>query len=405
MSVVVMTMKITVNLRERLAYMAHYYSLGKIPHKRHTQYRREDGNLYSEQLFSTEGFSNDYSLLYHIHPPTEIVATDEPYDVQPRIAEEKMLKHRSFDGFKVKPEADYLKSRKPVLVNSDCHIVLAAPQESMKDYFYKNADADEMLFIHKGSGVLKTQYGELAFGYGDYLVIPRGTIYQIQFEDSDNRLFILESFSPIRYPKKYLSPYGQLLEHSPYCERDIRGPLELTTVDEKGNFLILTKKKERMYGIHYGHHPLDVVGWDGCCYPFAFSIHDFEPITGRVHQPPPVHQTFEGHNYVVCSFCPRLFDYHPMSIPAPYNHSNIDSDELLYYVDGDFMSRKNVTKGMITLHPGGIPHGPHPGAVQRSIGAKETKELAVMVDTFHPLMLTVDALEIENPGYTMSWAE
>jgi homogentisate 1,2-dioxygenase len=385
--------------------MPHYYSLGKIPHKRHTQYRREDGNLYSEQLFSTEGFSNDYSLLYHIHPPTEIISTDEPYDVQPRIAEEKMLKHRSFEGFSVKPEADYLKSRKPVLVNNDCHIVLAAPQESMKDYFYKNADADEMLFIHKGSGVLKTQYGELAFGYGDYLVIPRGTIYQIQFNDADNRLFIVESFSPIRYPKKYLSPYGQLLEHSPYCERDIRGPQQLTSIDEKGDYLIRMKKKGRMYGIHYGHHPLDVVGWDGCCYPYAFSIHDFEPITGRVHQPPPVHQTFEGHNFVVCSFCPRLFDYHPLSIPAPYNHSNIDSDEVLYYVDGDFMSRKNVTKGMITLHPGGIPHGPHPGAVQRSIGAKETKELAVMVDTFHPLMLTVDALEIENQGYTMSWAE
>jgi len=385
--------------------MPHYYSLGKIPHKRHTQYRREDGNLYSEQLFSTEGFSNDYSLLYHIHPPTEIISTDEPYDVQPRIAEEKMLKHRSFEGFSVKPEADYLKSRKPVLVNNDCHIVLAAPQESMKDYFYKNADADEMLFIHKGSGVLKTQYGELAFGYGDYLVIPRGTIYQIQFNDADNRLFIVESFSPIRYPKKYLSPYGQLLEHSPYCERDIRGPQQLTSIDEKGDYLIRMKKKGRMYGIHYGHHPLDVVGWDGCCYPYAFSIHDFEPITGRVHQPPPVHQTFEGHNFVVCSFCPRLFDYHPLAIPAPYNHSNIDSDEVLYYVDGDFMSRKNVTKGMITLHPGGIPHGPHPGAVQRSIGAKETKELAVMVDTFHPLMLTVDALEIENPGYTMSWAE
>ena len=385
--------------------MPHYYSLGKIPHKRHTQFRREDGNLYSEQLFSTEGFSNDYSLLYHIHPPTEIISTDEPYDVQPRIAEEKMLKHRSLEGFSVKPEADYLKSRKPVLVNSDCHIVLAAPQQSMKDYFYKNADADEMLFIHKGSGVLKTQYGELAFGYGDYLVIPRGTIYQIQFDDADNRLFIVESFSPIRYPKKYLSPYGQLLEHSPYCERDIRGPQQLTSIDEKGDFLIRMKKKGRMYGIHYGHHPLDVVGWDGCCYPYAFSIHDFEPITGRVHQPPPVHQTFEGHNFVVCSFCPRLFDYHPLAIPAPYNHSNIDSDEVLYYVDGDFMSRKNVTKGMITLHPGGIPHGPHPGAVQRSIGAKETKELAVMVDTFHPLMLTVDALEIENPGYTMSWAE
>ena len=385
--------------------MPHYYSLGNIPHKRHTQFRQQDGSLYSEQLFSTEGFSNDYSLMYHIHPPTEIIGTDEPYDAMPRIAEEKMLKHRSLEGFKIKPEADYMQSRHPVLVNNDCHIVLAAPMLSMEGYFYKNADADELIFVHHGSGVLTTMYGELSFGYGDYLVIPRGTIYQIAFDGDDNRLFIVESFSPIRYPKRYLSPYGQLLEHSPYCERDIRGPQALEPHDEKGDFLIRTKKKGRVYGIHYGHHPFDVVGWDGCCYPFAFSIHDFEPITGRVHQPPPVHQTFEGHNFVVCSFCPRLFDYHPLSIPAPYNHSNIDSDELLYYVDGDFMSRKHVTRGMITLHPGGIPHGPHPGAVQRSLGAKETKELAVMVDTFHPLMLTVDALEIENPGYTMSWAE
>jgi homogentisate 1,2-dioxygenase len=385
--------------------MPHYYSLGTVPHKRHTQFRREDGSLYSEQLFSTEGFSNDYSLLYHFHPPTEIIATDEPYAVQPRVAEEHMLKHRCLEGFRISPADDYLKSRRPVLVNSDCHIVLAAPELSMEDYFYKNADADELIFVHSGKGVLETMYGELSFGYGDYLVVPRGTIYRIRFDDRNNRLFIVESFSPIRYPKKYLSPYGQLLEHSPYCERDIRGPQALTTHDEKGDFLIRTKKKGMIYGIHYGHHPFDVVGWDGCCYPFAFSIHDFEPITGRVHQPPPVHQTFEGRNFVVCSFCPRLFDYHPLAIPAPYNHSNIDSDELLYYVDGDFMSRKNVTKGMITLHPGGIPHGPHPGAVQRSIGAKETKELAVMVDTFHPLMLTEDALEIENPGYTMSWAE
>jgi homogentisate 1,2-dioxygenase len=385
--------------------MPHYLSLGDIPHKRHTQFHQRDGSLYSEQLFSTEGFSNDYSLMYHIHPPTEIIGTDEPYDVSPRIAEERMLKHRSLEGFRIRPEADYLQSRHPILVNNDCHIVLAAPLESMKGYFYKNADADELIFIHHGSGVLTTMYGELSFSYGDYLIIPRGTIYQIAFDGDDNRLFIVESFSPIRFPKRYLSPYGQLLENSPYCERDIRGPQELSPHDEKGDFLIRTKKRGRVYGIHYGHHPFDVVGWDGCCYPFAFSIHDFEPITGRVHQPPPVHQTFEGHNFVVCSFCPRLFDYHPLSIPAPYNHSNIDSDELLYYVDGDFMSRKHVTRGMLTLHPGGIPHGPHPGAVQRSLGAKETRELAVMVDTFHPLMLTVDALEIENPGYTMSWAE
>jgi homogentisate 1,2-dioxygenase len=385
--------------------MPHYHKLGTIPHKRHTQFRKPDGTLYSEQLFSTEGFSSNSTLLYHCHPPTEIMKVDEPYSVAPKVAEEKMLKHRSFQGFNIKPTEDFLESRKAVLINNDCHIVLAAPKESMTDYFYKNADADEMIFVHEGAGVLRTQYGELSFGYGDYLVIPRGTIYQISFNGPDNRLFIVESFSPIRYPKRYLSHYGQLLEHSPYCERDIRQPENLATFDEAGDFLIRIKKKGVMYPIHYAHHPFDVVGWDGCEYPFAFSIHDFEPITGRVHQPPPVHQTFEGANFVVCSFCPRLFDYHPQSIPAPYNHSNIDSDEVLYYVDGDFMSRKHVTRGMITLHPGGIPHGPHPGAVEKSIGAKETKELAVMVDTFHPLQITEEALGIEDDRYVMSWTE
>ncbi|RXK86664.1 homogentisate 1,2-dioxygenase [Filimonas effusa] len=385
--------------------MPYYHKLGNVPHKRHTQFRRPDGSLYAEQLFSTEGFSSDYSLLYHCHPPTAITRAEEPYDVMPQVAEEKMLKHRSLEGFKIAPHADFLQSRVPVLVNNDCHIVLAAPQQSMEGYFYKNADADEMIFIHKGNGKLLTQYGELAFSYGDYLVIPRGTIYQVVFESTDNRLFIVESFSPIRFPKRYLSHYGQLLEHSPFCERDVRAPQHLVTFDEQGDFVIKVKKQGRMYHLHYAYHPFDVIGWDGCCYPFAFSIHDFEPITGRVHQPPPVHQTFEANNFVVCSFVPRLYDYHPQSVPAPYNHSNIDSDEVLYYVDGDFMSRKHVTKGMITLHPGGIPHGPHPGAVEKSIGAKETKELAVMVDTFHPLKLTVQALAIENGGYTMSWAE
>src|SRR5689334_14717782 len=385
--------------------MPYYYRLGNIPHKRHTQFRKPDGTLYAEQLFSTEGFSNDYSLLYHCYAPTDIIKTEPSYDVSPKVAEEKMLRHRCFEGFNIKPAIDYLQSRTPVLVNNDCHISLAAPQEGMNDYFYKNADADEMIFVHEGSGVLRSMYGELPFAYGDYLVIPRGTIYQVQFNDSNNRLFIVESFSPIRFPKKYLSKYGQLLEHSPYCERDIRPPLNLETHDERGDFLVRTKKKGVLYNIHYASHPFDVIGWDGCCYPFAFSIHDFEPITGRVHQPPPVHQTFEANNFVVCSFCPRLFDYHPQAIPAPYNHSNIDSDEVLYYVDGDFMSRKNVTRGMITLHPAGIPHGPHPGTVEKSIGAKETKELAVMVDTFHPLQLTKEALDIENADYTMSWAE
>ena len=385
--------------------MPHYYKLGNIPHKRHTQFRKPDGGLYSEQLFSTEGFSDDYSLLYHCHPPTQIIKTEAQVDVSPKIAEEKMLKHRCFEGFHVKPGGEFLHSRVPVLVNNDCHIVLAAPQKGTEDYYYKNTDADEMIFVHEGSGTVHTQYGELSFGYGDYIVLPRGTIYQIDFTDENNRLFIVESFTPLRFPKKYMSRFGQLMEHSPYCERDIRPPQELKTYDLKGDFLIKAKKRGMMYGLHYGTHPFDVIGWDGCCYPYIFSIHDFEPITGRVHQPPPVHQTFETNAFVVCSFVPRLFDYHPQAIPAPYNHSNIDSDEVIYYVDGDFMSRKNVTRGMITLHPAGIPHGPHPGAVEKSIGAKETKELAVMVDTFRPLMLTKQALEIENKNYIMSWAE
>jgi homogentisate 1,2-dioxygenase len=385
--------------------MSHYYALGKIPHKRHTQFRKPDGGLYSEQLFSTEGFSDDYSLLYHCHPPTQIIKTTPPVDVSPEIAEEKMLQHRCFEGFNIKPGGDFLQSRIPVLVNSDCHIVLAAPMYGTGNYFYKNTDADEMIFVHEGSGTVLTQYGELTFGYGDYIVLPRGTIYQIEFTTENNRLFIVESFSPLRFPKRYLSKYGQLMEHAPFCERDIRTPQNLQTIDAKGDFLIKAKKKGMLYGLHYGTHPFDVVGWDGCCYPYIFSIHDFEPITGRVHQPPPVHQTFETNAFVVCSFVPRLYDYHPDAIPAPYNHSNIDSDEVLYYVDGDFMSRKNVTRGMITLHPAGIPHGPHPGAVAKSIGAKETKELAVMVDTFRPLQLTKQALEIENGDYVMSWAE
>lgn len=385
--------------------MPFYHTLGQIPHKRHTQFRKPDGGLYAEQLFSTEGFSNDYSLLYHVFAPTDIIQVGEPYNALPEIAEQKMLNHRSFLGFNIAPGGDYLQSRKPVLVNSDVHVVLAAPTEGTGDYFFKNADADEVIFVHEGSGVLKTPYGELTFAYGDYLVIPRGTIYSISFDGPGNRLFLVESFSPVRFPKKYLSPYGQLLEHSPYCERDIRAPKNLETHSEKGDFRILIKKQGLVYTFHYGHHPYDVVGWDGCCYPFAFSIHDFEPITGRVHQPPPVHLTFEGRNFVICSFVPRLYDYHPNSIPAPYNHSNIDSDELLYYVDGDFMSRKNVTRGQITLHPGGIPHGPHPGTVEKSIGARETRELAVMVDTFHPLVPTRTALEIEDKSYVMSWAE
>lgn len=386
--------------------MPHYHSLGKIPHKRHTQFRKPNGELYAEQLFSTEGFSSNYSLLYHMHAPTGIVKVEEPTNVAPKAATDNILKHRSFKGFHVKPEADYLKSRKIVLFNNDVQMSLAAPQKSMEgEVFYKNADADEVLFVHEGTGTLKTQYGQLPFEYGDYIVIPRGTIYQIHFNGANNRLFVVESFSPVTFPKRYLSRYGQLLEHAPFCERDLRKPQDLETIDKKGEFLINVKKRGLLYPIWYATHPFDVVGWDGYEYPYILSIHDFEPITGRVHQPPPVHQTFDAHNFVICSFVPRLFDYHPQAIPAPYNHSNIDSDEVLYYVDGDFMSRKHVERGMITLHPAGIPHGPHPGTVEKSIGAKETKELAVMVDTFHPLNMTNDALGIEDDSYIISWIE
>ena len=385
--------------------MPHYYSLGKIPAKRHIQFRKPDGSLYSEQLVSAEGFADAYSLTYHEYPPTLVKGFDKPFSIAPEIAIDKNMQHRSFQGFNIEPQDDYIKSRVPVLVNSDIYIVIAAPKKSMTGYFFRNTQADEMIFIHQGEGTLKTMYGKITFGYGDHLVIPRGTAYQFEFKDENNRLFIVESFSPIRFPKRYVNRYGQLLEHSPFYERDIRKPENLETHDEKGDFLVMFKKDDMIYPYHYETHPFDVIGWDGYYYPYAFSIHEFEPITGRVHQPPTVHQTFEGRGYVTCAFVPRLYDYHPQAIPAPYNHINIDSDEVLYYVDGEFMSRKHVEKGQFTLHPIGIPHGPHPGAVEKSIGAKETKELAVMVDTFKPLNITKQALEIEDVGYWESWRE
>lgn len=385
--------------------MSHYYKLGKIPHKRHTQFRKADGSLYSEQLISTEGFSDTYSITYHHYPPTNVTEIDEPWSVAPEVAVNNNMQHRSISGFKAKPTDDYLESRVPVMVNDDVYIHVAAPQKSMRNYFFKNSSAHEMIFIHEGNGVLKTMYGNIPFGYGDHLSIPRGVIYQLHFNTPNNRLLIVESFSAIDFPGKYINRAGQLQEHSPFCERDIREPVELETHDEKGDFVVYIKKKDMIFPYHYGSNPFDVVGWDGYLYPYAFSIHDFEPITGRIHQPPPVHQTFEAHNFVMCAFVPRKYDYHPQSIPAPYNHSNVDSDEVLYYVDGDFMSRKSVERGMFTLHPIGIPHGPHPGAVEKSIGKEGTDELAVMIDTFRPLKLTKQAMEMENPDYYKSWSE
>ncbi len=380
-----------------------YHSLGKFPHKRHTTFKKADGSLHYEQLFGTEGFSGMSSLLYQLHRPTQVKSIGDAVDVSPKIAVAKNITSRMLQGWNIAPKADFLEARIRVLVNDDVHLSLAAPQKSLTDYYYKNGDADEVLFVHKGSGTLRTLLGNIEFSYGDYLLIPRGMIYQINFDTEDNRLFIIESFSPVYTPKRYRNHFGQLLEHSPFCERDIRRPSELETHDEKGDFLIKLKKENHLHQLVYATHPFDVVGWDGYNYPYAFNIKDFEPITGRVHQPPPVHQTFEAHNFVVCSFCPRLYDYHPEAIPAPYNHSNIDSDEVLYYVDGDFMSRNHVDKGFISLHPAGIPHGPHPGATERSVGQTKTEELAVMVDTFRPLRITEEALTLELDDYWKSW--
>ena len=382
-----------------------YHKLGKIPHKRHTTFKKPDGSLHYEELFGTEGFSGMSSLLYHLHRPTQVKQVKDPVDVNPREAVGKNITSRMLQGWEVAPTDDFLESRTPLLFNNDVHIAMAAPRKSMKDYFYKNADADELLFIHRGEGTLRTLLGNIRFGYGDYLVIPRGMIYQLDFDGEDNKLLVLDSFGPIYTPKRYRNNFGQLLEHSPFCERDIRQPAELEVHDEQGEFLVKIKKEGFLHEVTYASHPFDVVGWDGYNYPWAFNIQDFEPITGRVHQPPPVHQTFEAHNYVICSFCPRLYDYHPEAIPAPYNHSNIDSDEVLYYVDGDFMSRNHVDKGFFSLHPAGIPHGPHPGATERSVGQKETGELAVMIDTFRPLRLTQTALDIELGDYYLSWLE
>ncbi|MFZ6053431.1 homogentisate 1,2-dioxygenase [Halocola ammonii] len=385
--------------------MPFYRKLGEIPHKRHTTFKKPKGGYYYEQLFGTEGFHGMASLLYHIHRPTQVKSVADPVDDSPKAAVPKNITSRMLNGFQVKPVDDFLESRTVVMFNSDLNITLAAPKKSVTDYFYKNADADEMIFIHRGSGTLKTMLGNLKFGYGDYLIIPRGMIFQMEFDSEDNRLLIVESFSPMVTPKRYRNNFGQLLEHSPFCERDFRTPDVLEPKDEKGEFTMKIRKENAMHELVYATHPFDVVGWDGYNFPYAFNIKDFEPITGRVHQPPPVHQTFEGHNFVICSFCPRLYDYHPEAVPAPYNHSNIDSDEVLYYVDGDFMSRNHVDKGFMSLHPGGIPHGPHPGAMERSLGKEKTEELAVMIDTFRPLKLTQAALDMSDDSYYESWLE
>lgn len=384
----------------------YYHRLGQIPHKRHTQFRQPDGSLYKEELVSSEGFSGIYSNLYHIHAPTRIKAVKEPVKYGPRIVTDYALKQTHLNTSNVTTTGtDYLNARKVLLKNNDCAISICSPAQRTMDYFYKNAEGDEVLYVHDGKGMLISPFGKLEIRQGDYIVIPRTVIYKLEFEDGPLRLLIIEANSPVETVKRYRNQLGQLGEHSPYCERDIRPPHELITDTNKGEFLLKIKKQGFLHQYVYENSPLDLIGWDGFLWPYAFSIHDFEPITGRIHQPPPVHQTFQAHNFVICSFVPRLFDYHPLAIPAPYNHSNIDSDEVLYYAEGNFMSRRGIERGSFTLHPGGLPHGPHPGTVEKSIGAKETHELAVMIDTFHPLHLTEDSLEFLDKNYPMSWTD
>ncbi|HAI76865.1 MAG TPA: homogentisate 1,2-dioxygenase [Microscillaceae bacterium] len=384
--------------------MAYYHRLGKIPAKRHVQFRQPDDSLYKEELVSSKGFSGIYSILYHIFPPTQVKQVLAPVPYGSKAAKDNPLLQTHLNTSTITTTgSDYLEARLPLMMNQDVVISVCNPTHKKMDYFYKNGEADELLYIHDGSGVLHSQFGKLPIQKGDYVVIPRTTIYQITFDAEPVRLLIVESFSPVETVKRYRNALGQLLEHSPYCERDIHPPQELITESAQGEYLVKIKKQGYLHQYVYAFSPFDVVGWDGFLYPYTLSIYDFEPITGRIHQPPPVHQTFQANHFVICSFVPRLFDYHPLAIPAPYNHSNIDSDEVLFYAEGEFMSRKGIDRGSFTLHPGGLPHGPHPGTTEKSIGAVETKEYAVMIDTFRPLHLTEQALAYVDHNYPMSW--
>jgi homogentisate 1,2-dioxygenase len=384
--------------------MTYYYKLGSIPHKRHTQFRQPNGSLYHEELMGIHGFSGVQSLLYHMHPPTQIQkillerTVDIPYE------EQGSLRHRHLRTANVPAGDDAIAARIPLMANADVCISIARPTLPMP-YWYRFAHGDEVIFIHDGSGVLESQYGKLHYRPGDYLVIPTGVLWRILPDEGiEQRMLVIEAYGHIEPPARYINRYGQFLESSPYNERDIRPPEALITYDETGEFEVRVKARDRITSYLYHHHPLDVVGWDGHLWPFAFNIEDFEPITGRIHQPPPVHQTFDGPGFVLCSFVPRLFDYHPLAIPAPYNHSNVDSDEFIYYVQGNFMSRKGIERGSITLHPSGIPHGPHPGMYEGSIGKERTEELAVMIDTFRPLRIAQHALALEDKDYSYSWS-
>ena len=383
--------------------MTYYQQLGTIPHKRHTQFRQPDGSLYHEELIGLAGFLGNHSLLYHLHPPTAIESVDEWSPAHLSYEVPGPLRHRHLKTANVASGSDVISAQIPLLANDDVCLSVSRPTEPML-YWYQFAQGDTVMFIHAGQGLLESQFGLIHYRPGDYLVIPAGVLWRlIPDTHGEQRMLVIEVSGHIATPKQYLNQQGQFLESSPYCERDIRPPERLVIYDETGKFEIHVKTRNGLTRYFSTHYPLDVVGWDGHLWPYALNIHDFEPITGRIHQPPSVHQTFIGPNMVICSFVPRLFDYHPQAIPAPYNHSNVDSDEVIYYVDGQFMSRKGIEPGSMTIHPSGLPHGPQPGLYEASIGKVCTEELAVMIDTFRPLTLTTHAAALEVTGYVYSW--
>ena len=383
-----------------------YHTLGSVPRKRHMAFRKPNGGVYAEQLMGHEGFTGTSSLLYHTHPPTTIKSVKRLRDLSLEADDDATLKHRHFRTSQVKPGGSPTLDRTALLFNADIAMLYAEPDEQ-DAHFYRNAQADECVYVAKGRGVLESIYGDLPYGEGDYLIIHRGILhrYKMEMAAGPTKLVIFESRGHVRWPKRYRNEFGQLLEGAPYSERDIRRPSQLNTHDEMGDFPLLVKQYDALNEFMLDHHPFDVVGWDGYFYPWAFNIRDFEPIVGRYHQPPPVHQTFQGDGFVICSFCPRPYDFGEDAIPAPYNHSNVDSDEVIYYASDEFMSRKGIEFGSVTHHPDGIPHGPHPGRYEASIGQKFTNELAVMMDSFRPLQIAKAARKIEEPGYQESWIE
>ena len=386
--------------------MPFYHRLGQLPPKRHTVFPKAGGGIHYEHLLGNLGFTGLQSLLYTLRRPTAVVRVE---DLGPSVWEEDpdpTLRMRHLRTHRLELAGhDPIADRVPLLFNHDVAMSLARPR-GVQSSFYRNAQGDEIVYLTRGDAVLESQVGELDAREGDYVVIPRGIVHRWRFPDDAERIFfIVESQGYVRTPSRYRNPHGQLLEHSPYCERDIRPPSRLVTHDEAGEHDIVVKKQGRLQRVVVDHHPFDTVGWDGYYFPWALSIHDFEPITGRLHQPPPVHQTFAGDGWVLCSFVPRLYDYHPQAVPAPYTHSNVMSDEVLYYCNDEFMSRAGIEQGSLTLHPDGLPHGPQPGRTEASIGQKETRELAVMVDTHAPLKVCRDALPCEDRGYQQSWLE